>query len=275
MSVSIGEKIRQLRKTNNLSQEMLANILGVSFQAVSKWETGATMPDAATLPAIASFFRVSMDELFDFNTMEQEKQVEEICRESWEYRETEPVRSEEILRQGLRRFPGNDIILNNLLYTMRVPERNHEVVDLCKALVESTNNDDVKYDALRICAEAYKEMGEYALVKSTLEQIPEVYFTRLELEANLLDGEDMFLSAWTQKNQAAEMLTDMLLRLADYYEETCQPDKALTQLEIAKNVILAMKEDFHRADDSQSFYDYYGKNVLETVEARMRRIKST
>lgn len=275
MSVSIGEKIRQLRKASSLSQEMLANILGVSFQAVSKWETGATMPDAAMLPAIASFFRVSMDELFDFNTMEQEKQVEEICRESWEYRETDPVRSEEILRQGLRRFPGNDIILNNLLYTMRGPERNREVVELCKALVESTKNDDVKYDALRICAETYKQMGEYALVKSTLEQIPEIYFTKLELEAKLLDGEDMFLPAWTQKNQAAEMLMDMLLRLADYYGERKQPDKALAQLGIAKNVILAMKEDFHRADGSQSFYDYYGKDVLEIVEARIKEILTT
>lgn len=273
MSVSLGEKIRQLRKTNNLSQEVLANILGVSFQAVSKWETGATMPDAAMLPAIASFFRVSMDELFDFNAMELEKQVEEICRESWEYRDADPAKAEEILREGLKRFPGNDIILNNLLYTMREPERSREVVELCKALVESTKKDDVKYDALRICAETYKDMGEYALVKSTLEQIPEIYFTRLELEAKLLDGEDMFFPAWAQKNQAARMLTDMLLRLVDYYEETNQPDKAVIQLEIAKNVILAMKEDFHRAGDSREFYDYYGKDALKTVEARIKGLE--
>ena len=43
--VRLGEKIKQLRKQKNISQEVLANHLGVSFQAVSKWETEATQPD--------------------------------------------------------------------------------------------------------------------------------------------------------------------------------------------------------------------------------------
>ena len=59
--VRLGEKIKQLRKQKNISQEVLANHLGVSFQAVSKWETEATMPDVIMIPAIASFFGVSTD----------------------------------------------------------------------------------------------------------------------------------------------------------------------------------------------------------------------
>ena len=65
--IKLGEKIKHLRKEKNISQEVLANYLGVSFQAVSKWETGSTMPDVTLIPAIASFFRVSTDELFEFN----------------------------------------------------------------------------------------------------------------------------------------------------------------------------------------------------------------
>ena len=72
--IKLGEKIKALRKGNNLSQEVFANYLGVSFQAVSKWETGNTMPDVTMIPAIASFFGVSTDELFDFNLFEIEKQ---------------------------------------------------------------------------------------------------------------------------------------------------------------------------------------------------------
>ena len=78
--LQLGEKIKSLRKQKNISQEVFANYLGVSFQAVSKWENGNTMPDVTMIPAIASFFGVSTDELFDFNRLEAEKQVEAICR---------------------------------------------------------------------------------------------------------------------------------------------------------------------------------------------------
>ena len=76
------------------------------------------MPDVTMIPEIASFFGVSTDELFDFNLFEMEKQVEEISHEAYKYRFTDGTESERILREGLQRFPGNDIILNNLLYTL-------------------------------------------------------------------------------------------------------------------------------------------------------------
>lgn len=155
--MNLGEKIKTLRKQKNISQEVFAGYLGVSFQAVSKWECGNTMPDVTMIPAIASFFGVSTDELFDFNLYETEKQVEAICHESWKYRENDPAKAERILREGLQRYPGNDIILNNLLYTMDDRTRTDEVIALCRSLIESTKDDSVKYDACRILASCYKK----------------------------------------------------------------------------------------------------------------------
>lgn len=218
MNIKIGEKIKLLRKQKNISQEVLAQYLGVSFQSVSKWENETTMPDITMVPAIASFFGVSTDELFDFNLMEIELHVEEICKESWQYRDTDPAKSEAILREGLKKFPGNDILLNNLLYTMRTPERAAEVITLCKSLIESTKLDDVKYDALRILAETYKEQGEYELVKVTLEKIPELYFTKLELQAELLEGEEMAEAAIKQLGLSLDSIVEMSKILAVYYE---------------------------------------------------------
>ena len=45
MEIQLGKKIKALRKQKNISQEVLAQVLGVTFQAVSKWETGAGLPD--------------------------------------------------------------------------------------------------------------------------------------------------------------------------------------------------------------------------------------
>lgn len=272
MNIRLGEKIRTLRKAKNISQEKLAQYLGVSFQAVSKWENGMTMPDVTMIPALASFFEVSTDELFDFNVLETEKRVMEICFEAAEYRGKDDAKSEAMLREGLKQYPGNDIILNNLLYTMRSPERADEVIDICTVLIESTKNDDVKYDALRILAETYKERGEYALVKATIGRIPEIYFTKLELDAQLLEGEDMYNSAWLQKWMSAETTVEMAIHLADYYEAKGDTENARIQLEIALSVAEAFKNDIVHEEGRRTFYEYYGKEIAEEIRQRLARM---
>ena len=272
MSVKIGEKIKSLRKNKNISQEVLAQYLGVTFQAVSKWENGSTMPDVEAIPAIASFFGVSTDELFDFNLSEIESKVTEIWQEAAKCRDSDPAKAEKILRDGLKKFPGNDILLNNLLYTMRAPERSGEVINICKSLIESTKEDDVRYDALRILAETYAEKGEYTLAKDTLEKIPEIYFTKLQLEAELLKGEDMLAPAQSQKDISAEMLVDMLLVLADYYEGKGGHEAAANQLETAKRVIEALKDDYNDGIWPETFYQYYGEGVLKKIDERLETL---
>lgn len=59
----ISEKIYELRKKSNLSQEQLANELGVSRQAISKWESGQSVPDTDKLVAISEYFNVTLDYL--------------------------------------------------------------------------------------------------------------------------------------------------------------------------------------------------------------------
>ena len=63
MLINIGENIRRCRTEQNLTQEQLAYELGVSAQAVSRWETGTTYPDIMLLPVIADFFHLTLDEL--------------------------------------------------------------------------------------------------------------------------------------------------------------------------------------------------------------------
>ena len=144
----------------------------------------------------------------------------------------------------MQRFPGNDIILNNLLYTLDYQSRADEVITLCKTLIESTKDDSVKYDACRILASCYKEIGQSDLVKPTLELIPEIYFTKLELMASLLDGEDSYEAAQKQKNISAEDLVDMLIVAGKYLKEKGETEKAHSQFRIAQKVMDAFSEDF-------------------------------
>lgn len=60
-TVEVGKKIAKLRKENNMTQMELADLMGVSFQAVSNWERGNSMPDISKLPELADLFHVSID----------------------------------------------------------------------------------------------------------------------------------------------------------------------------------------------------------------------
>lgn len=266
MEIKLGGKIKSLRKERGLSQEVLAQYLGVTFQAVSKWENGAAMPDAAMIPAIALFFGVSTDQLFDINLLEVEKQVGSIRDQAAACRQQDPQKAEKILREGLRKFPGNDILLNSLLCVLRAPEQREELIALCKSLIEGARDSAVKYDACRILAETHQAMGEYALVKADLERIPEIYFMKQQMQALLLEGEDMFAPACEQRDLAAEMLADMLLRIAEYYRAKGLPDRAERKLSVCAKVIEALAEDEPEEGRETTFYDYYGREVLERIQ---------
>ena len=77
MKLAIGENIRDFRKNNDLTQEALADRLGVSYQSVSRWENGATYPDLELIPAIAEVLAVTVDELLGMPQIEKEKRAAE------------------------------------------------------------------------------------------------------------------------------------------------------------------------------------------------------
>lgn len=76
MELNFGEKIKQLRKSRDLTQEALADALGISAQSVSKWECAYGYPDITQLPAIANFFGVTIDELLNNDADGREKSQE-------------------------------------------------------------------------------------------------------------------------------------------------------------------------------------------------------
>lgn len=63
-TAGIHKQLQELRKDKGKTQEELAEVFGVTNQAVSKWESGACYPDTALLPEIANYFGVSLDFLF-------------------------------------------------------------------------------------------------------------------------------------------------------------------------------------------------------------------
>ncbi len=80
MNVQLSDTIKRLRRKKNLTQEDLADALGVTAQAVSKWETDVSCPDISLLPALAVTLGVSMDELFGMDDKALEAKLDEYDR---------------------------------------------------------------------------------------------------------------------------------------------------------------------------------------------------
>ncbi len=73
MQLNLGNKIRELRQRDGRTQNNFAETLGVTAQAVSRWESGGSYPDMELIPAIANYFHVSIDELFGYHDEREEK----------------------------------------------------------------------------------------------------------------------------------------------------------------------------------------------------------
>ena len=73
MHLNLGNKIRELRRRDGRTQDNLAEALGVTAQAVSRWESGGSYPDMEMIPAIANYFHISIDELFGYQDEREEK----------------------------------------------------------------------------------------------------------------------------------------------------------------------------------------------------------
>lgn len=77
MQIKLGEKIRELRRRDGRTQEALADALGVTGQAVSRWEANGGYPDLEIIPAIANYFHITIDELFGYNS-DRDKKIQKI-----------------------------------------------------------------------------------------------------------------------------------------------------------------------------------------------------
>lgn len=115
MQIKLGEKIRELRHNGKKTQEDLATAVGVSIQAVSRWETNAGYPDMTLIPSIANFFHVTIDELFGYECDRGEK-IQKIIDEAYKLRQEENKYEESVsmLREANLEFPNEPMILYNL-----------------------------------------------------------------------------------------------------------------------------------------------------------------
>ncbi len=206
--MSIGTNIYTLRKERRLTQAQLAEKLGVSEQAVSKWENEISVPDVSLFPAIASLFKVSIDRLFDYHQVNIAEAVSHILKKTETCADLNL--NIEMLEKGLQRYPNSPELKTQLahLLFMRYLNFSHylntssakneetgdereqtiqRAISLCRDVADNCTDASKADHALNILQKIYCELGDYRAALNAIEKLsPDNYRAKLMGKAQIL-----------------------------------------------------------------------------------------
>lgn len=220
MQLDLGNNIRAFRRREKRTQEELAEALGVSSQAVSRWESGGSFPDMNLIPSIANYFDVTIDELFGY-TKERSKRIDGLAARIYEMKRQNNGVDKNIAecialaRDALVEFPGNDklmLCLASTLYTAgyvrygefhRIDEEGYSVYDVQKhrtyeewreaiplyeKVLETLANGPMRDQAVEELSQLYVNVGAWEKAMSLVEKAPKMWNSRELLRPYACDG---------------------------------------------------------------------------------------
>ena len=140
---------------------------------------------------------------------------------------------------------------------MNCRENPDETIKIASYLIEQTKEADIKYDALRFLSYALKEKCDIEGARKALEQIPEIYFTKLSELAFLLTGKEKFEVADKQKWISFENLIQMMWKIAECYEAEEETEKAIKETQIA----LKMIELLGNMESFNNYAEFFNRQI--------------
>ena len=259
--IKIGEKIRLLRKKNDVTQDKLAYHLGVTPQAVSRWESGVCYPDMNALPAIADYFSVSMDELLCYTGVQKAAKVKEYLAEAEHLLDRDKVAEAlELLRRAMADIPSDHSLQLETagvlsLYAGMLAEGADEeeeeeeansnsavgallseAVSLCRHILDDCTDDAIRDETKKTLCNIYAhQMGDMTQAVEIADQLHGLAVSREIIRATMLTGDTAF--AQGQKN---------LILFADnmwwhLYNLACVPDIAGDHYTTAERIAILRK----------------------------------
>ncbi|MBQ7100045.1 MAG: helix-turn-helix domain-containing protein, partial [Clostridia bacterium] len=221
MTVYFGENLKKLRKSKKLTQESLAEFLGMSFQAVSKWERGETYPDITMLPVIAAFFGVTVDSLLGTDLIAQEAKIKEYCDSySRLWNEGKIGEARDMLKEAIVEFPGNYDLMAKYFNALIHAEYNDEYILSVKPEVNRVYDIIQNYctvDSIRIWTKKLmcRYLRDLSLIEGSGVDIAEAekILSEMPLMQNTRDYEAMYMYPHDDEKRAkacANGITEML-----------------------------------------------------------------
>ena len=190
--MSIGTTIKKLRRDRNITQEQLAEMLGVSTNAVSQWECEKTAPDISHLPILSNIFEVSADVLLEIDISKSKKQNEInefMAKYSEFFCQGKTEERLKLCREIQKKYPNDETVRYNLMRALQnchIDESFDEIVMLGEQLLQSANM-DYKIGAIRGLCFAYLHKGDRVKAKQYADMFP----PNDDLRRHILKGDEL------------------------------------------------------------------------------------
>lgn len=203
---SIGEKIKEYRQKNHMTQEQLASCVNVTFQTVSKWETGVSSPDLSLIIPLTKIFDISADELLGINDVEADKRYDELKQAYDHTFKTEDfAERQRICEIAVSEYPGDMKWLIKLAWVVsnrsfeyedndRYIAEQEKAIKLFDAVVKNCKDDIIRGNAIEGITQLLAWRGRRDEARKYAEMIPErTMITRDAVLENILEGDELIL----------------------------------------------------------------------------------
>ena len=272
--IKLGEKIRTLRLRDGRTQDALASALGVTAQAVSRWENEVCCPDVELIPSIANYFGVSIDELFGYE-IERARRIEALAEKIRSMNRQNNGRDEcmdeciALAREALIEFPGNEALSLELACALfnagYVRHGEHHLVDaegfgvydtarhrgypewqeavkLYEKLLPSLPGGENRERAVTELAQLYKNLGEHDKALALAQSAPDLEASRPFLRIKAFDGRAAVAAQGEALLETVRKSVELIVQIV-LADGTILPTEAAGMLENAEGLFRLLCPD--------------------------------
>ncbi len=215
--MTIGSTIKRLRREHDITQEQLAEYLGITSRAVSQWECDRTAPDISQIPALCHVFDVSSDALLGIDIEKNNEEIEKYLTEARNL--GNQGKSEErtaLLREANKKFPRDYKIMNQLAYSLvceysrKGIKEYEEVFYLCRRIISECTDSITRYEAIGTLGSAYGYAGKTDEMLKLAEEMPREYFSYENFMMYRWKGDRDFCEFQNYMSSLISSLTQMI-----------------------------------------------------------------
>jgi transcriptional regulator with XRE-family HTH domain len=219
--INIAKVLIKKRKEKGITQDELANYVGVSKASVSKWETGQSYPDVTFLPMLASYFNISIDELIDYKPQMTKEDIRKLYRKLSSDFTTKPF---DMVIEDCRKVIKKYYSCFPLLLQMGILIMNH--IELLKDQQESAS---LAEEAKALFIRVKEESGDVLLTKKAL---------YMEAYCNLVAGNPNAVLELMDESIEAALPAESIMASAYQMMGRVKEAKAVLQVGIYQNIIV-------------------------------------
>jgi transcriptional regulator with XRE-family HTH domain len=238
--MDLGQIIKKLRRDADITQERLAELLSVSPQAVSRWETNTAMPDVSLLPPLANLFNVTTDYLLGVDITKKSKRIRELItkinKRECENTEDRYIVGLQMIRDGLKLYPNSwelkaqlATCLSCLLPDCEKHDEQYriyadEMNAVCEDVIANCPEQSYRLNAIStLCIEA-KRTNNVKRAKEFVKTLPIMFYSRESMQNYILEGSEL-------DSQTKDYLNTLMIHVTSAIERLSRgksPDVILT-----------------------------------------------